>query len=179
MSAFNFPLATDHQPGGWHAAYMPVYDRLFERFKHCSGNLLEIGVAGGGALMSYANYFEKFHIYGMDIHDTAQEVKDHPRVTFYQQDGYAGLPTNIVGNTNFDVIIDDGPHSIDTQKLFTIFYPHLLTQQGIAIVEDIQHPDHIEVLAACVPKGFFSFAVDLRHVEPRRYDNLIMCIQRE
>lgn len=170
----------------WHRAYLPVYKRLFLPWRDDQneedsislvGNLLEIGNDGGGGLLMYAEYFNNFQIYGIDINPVLA-VKDHPRITHYVTDAYAQLPTNIVGNAAFDIIIDDGSHFLDHQKMFVKFWPQLLTPDGIAIVEDIQKPEHIEDLTKCVPPGFMGFAIDLRYVEPRRYDNLLFCIQR-
>lgn len=180
----SFRQITPTDKFGWHVALLPVYELLFSKFcgPDADGDnkfvrLLEIGNDGGGGLLMYRDYFKNSHIFGIDISPTPEGIKGADRITHYVADAYAGPPTRIVGNTNFDIIIDDGSHFLDHQKLFVNFYPHLLTAEGLAIVEDIQKPEHIEELARCVPAGFFSFTVDVRHVEPKRYDNLIFCIQ--
>jgi len=177
---------TDHF--GWHAAYLEVYERLFHALRWeqtvegtqypAEGNLLEIGTDGGGGLEMYADYFPNFKIYGIDINPTPGHLKENPRITHYVQDAYSTLPTNIFGNTNFDIIIDDGPHTLDSLKLFCHLYPQLLTADGIAIIEDIQKPEYIQQLGACVPEGFIGYGIDLRHVNGR-YDDILFVIQRK
>ena len=46
---------------------------------------------------------------------------------------------------NFDIIIDDGPHSLESQlKFIDLYYPKT-NLGGVVIIEDI-HPDSLEPL---------------------------------
>ena len=44
---------------GWHAALLPVYERIFAPFRDRDISLLEIGTDGGGGLRMYADYFPR------------------------------------------------------------------------------------------------------------------------
>lgn len=166
---------TDHF--GWHAAYLEVYEKLFAPFKNQPIRLLEIGTDGGGGLMMYQDYFPNGRIDGWDISPCPESLKGQPRITHYQRDAYSSVSVGKI-ITDCDIIIDDGPHTIGSQKFFVQNYPQLLTADGIAIVEDIQEPWHASHLAPLVPKGFFSVVVDLRHCNGR-YDDLLLVIFRK
>lgn len=129
----------------------------------------------------YQDYFLEALIVGIDVSPTPDGVKDQPRIIHHHQmDAYQQSSVTFLGLSHhlFDVIIDDGPHTLGSQIFFVQNYPNLLTPEGIAIVEDIQDPAHIAQLQSVLPPGFHSMAIDLRHVEPTRYDNLLFCVFR-
>ena len=181
---FNQITPTDHF--GWHAAYLEVYEKLFEPFKAkdevgMTIAMLEIGTDGGGGLRMYQDYFRDGMIYGIDIAPTPDAARDQHRIMHLQADAYT---TSMVDSWKqfcpslFDIIIDDGPHTIGSQEFFVQHYPHLLSPDGIAIVEDIQDWNHVAHLAKLVPDGFFTMGIDLRHVNGR-YDDILLAIWRK
>lgn len=167
---------TDHF--GWHAAYLPVYERLFAPSKNTVNGVLEIGTDGGGGMLMYADYFRAAMVSGMDVSPTPECLKDNLRLNHIQRDAYTLEAVEMLTLYEpFAVIIDDGPHTIGSQEFFVANYPRLLTNDGLGIVEDIQDPADIAKLARCVPDGFASMAIDLRHVNGR-YDDLLFVIWR-
>lgn len=164
---------TDHF--GWHAAYLDVYEKLFAPFKEEAITLLEIGTDGGGGLRMYQDYFPKGRIVGVDVSPTPDAAKDQPRITHYETDAYT--PNAVVqfklGFHEFQVVIDDGPHTLGSQEFFCANYPALLAKDGILICEDIQAPEHAPMLQKCLPVGMSSMIVDLRAVNGR-YDDLLL-----
>lgn len=174
---------TDHF--GWHAAYLEVYEKLFAHFKAWTFShgdrivrILEIGTDGGGGLLMYYDNFRQCIVHGIDISPTPECVKRYG-IFHTQGDAYTQDTLSFYRAMDlFDIIIDDGPHTIGSQEFFVQHYPHLLTGDGIAIVEDIQEPHHATHLASLVPEGFFSMVVDLRHVNGR-YDDVLLVIFRK
>lgn len=177
MTDFKFTVSTDKQPGGWHAAYIPVYERLLAPLKQTQNAVLEIGTDGGGCLLAYQDWFPFARIHGIDINPTPKAIKGQPRIEHWQFDAYT--PSAVAAMRSFGpfaVAIDDGPHSLESQLFFVENYPKLLTEDGIAIVEDVQAPEHIAALTEAVRPGCFGFAIDLRQISPTRYDNLLFCV---
>lgn len=177
---FTFPVPTDHAPGGWHAAYMEVYWRLFLPYRNDNCSILEIGTDGGGGLRCYEEYFSVAKIVGMDISPAPEGIKNRPRITHGQVDAYStqGLLFTNGNCPNLRVAIDDGPHTLSSQEFFVQQYPNLLTADGIAIVEDIQEWGHVDHLAKMVPDGFFTMGIDLRR-NSGRYDDILLAIWRK
>lgn len=178
ISGFNQITPTDKF--GWHQQLLPVYARLFAPFKNRTGMLMEIGTDGGGGLLMFRDYFPTFRICGVDISPTPQAIIENDSIEHHVWDAYTEESLFCFGEViKWNIVIDDGPHTIGSQEFFVRRYPSLLSDDGIAIVEDIQDPAHIEQLSRAVQPGFFGFAIDLRHIEPKRYDNLIFVVIRQ
>ena len=108
-------------------------------------NVLEIGVWRGGSLSGWANYFDNANVYGIDTINMF-DINKHDGVdltlpdnaTFICDDAYnAEVLQKHFGQIKFDVIIDDGPHSRDSQ-LFTLNYFHdKMRKNGVIFIEDV------------------------------------------
>jgi cephalosporin hydroxylase len=175
---FKFTAPTDKMPGRRHGAYLSVYARLLAPLRDTEDSVAELGVDGAGSLLMYADYFYRSKPLGMDIRPEPRAIRAHPRIRFHQGDAYSpeGFET-IREHAPFALIVDDGPHTIDSQKIFCARYPSLLSPQGLCIVEDIQKPAHFAELPKAVSDEFFSFGIDLRWHDDR-CDNLLFVIQR-
>lgn len=57
-------------------SYLPIYDKLFSRFKDKEINMLEVGVADGGSIELWNDYFTKATIFGFDIVDGSYLLKE-------------------------------------------------------------------------------------------------------
>jgi cephalosporin hydroxylase len=176
-SPFVFSHPTDKMPGAWHGAYLGVYARLFAPIRKTKDSILEIGVDGAGSLLMYAEYFKNAKPVGMDIQTKPHALIGNERTIYYQGDSYSEDGIALMQkHSPFALCVDDGPHTLSSQKIFCAKYPPMLSPDGLCIVEDCQSIDHIAQLAAAVPDGFFSFVIDLRH--HGRYDNILFCITR-
>lgn len=177
-NTFVFTNPTDKMPGAWHGAFLPIYARLFEPIQSTRLAIAELGVDGAGSLLMYADYFKRAKPIGMDIQPKPHALIVNERVTYYQADAYSddGFE-KMKSHEPFALMVDDGPHTVSSQRIFCNRYSSLLSPDGICIVEDVQSIDHIAQLATAVPDGFYSFAIDLRH--HGRYDNILFCITRQ
>jgi hypothetical protein len=175
---FRFIECADKMPGRWHEAYLSVYARLFPPLRDTEDSIAEVGVGGGGSLLMYADYFHRAKAFGMDILPEPRVIGGHPRVHYHQSDAYSpeGIET-MRAHAPFALIIDDGPHTLASQKTFCANYPGLLSPEGLCIIEDVQNPEHFAQLAAAVPSEFFTSGIDLRW-HSRAHDNLLFIIQR-
>jgi hypothetical protein len=112
------------------------YDEHFLPYKHKEINLLEIGICHGGSLILWNDYFEKSKIFGVDIVDMTQgSTKPYERINTYFEDAYqdefiSKLPP-------LDIVIDDGPHTIESQLLCIDVYCPKINPGGMLIIEDI------------------------------------------
>lgn len=183
INGFELPGGTDKQT--LHS-YGPVYEELFAPFiDQANCNILEIGVQYGGSILLWDQLCPNASIVGMDIrdavHPSIRERVDSNRVSFLFTDAYttdALSMANEDGAARFSVIIDDGPHTLDSQVAFLGLYPPLLTEDGVAVIEDVQSIKWFTVLQECLPTGFSGEVVDRRHVK-NRYDDLMFVIRRE
>lgn len=165
-SLHDFSAGTDKS---WAHQYIHVYQALFEPIRSKVTSMLEIGVWDGGSLRMWRDYFEKAQIHGIDIEDRVQGMAGEPRITMKLIDGYT-TDTIEEFDTTFDVIIDDGPHTLASQLFCVRNYPALLNKNGILVVEDIPDPDWIPQLAEATPDHLkpFMYAID-RRIAPDRH----------
>jgi hypothetical protein len=130
-------------------SYLPVYDELFERFKHDRCNLLEIGHSAGGALRLFDDYFThpRTRIVGIDQSDNdwlimySGKPYETDRVETYLYDVH-NLTVNWFYELNFlpDIIIEDSNHQLQTQLFVVRELLPLINDNGLLIIEDVLDP---------------------------------------
>jgi len=176
--------------------YAEIYDILFESIQHTAQNVLEIGIGKGGSILLWKNYFTSANIYGIDINskecirkEMLENLKTDEKVVLLTSlDAYDKLAINIVHAFSknyfgvsplFDVIIDDGPHTVPSQKTFIELYSPLLSDNGILIIEDIQDINYLEELMESVPDELKKYVhvYDLRDAVGQ-YDDILFVINK-
>lgn len=133
--------------------YVQFYEKYFEPIRDKNLKILEIGIyrpapnSGrlvGASLKTWYDYFPKAEIYGVDLTDFTDVENDRIKTTIcnqaYREDkeDYPGLESVIKKfGGDFDIIIDDGGHTME-QQLVTLGYMFkYLKPNGIFIVEDL------------------------------------------
>lgn len=118
--------------------YFPIYTRHLERFRGKPVRVLEIGVYRGGGLGMLSKYLgPSAHIVGLDVDDAAVKAVAgrFPVVLGDQEDPEVLIALNEKYGP-FDIVIDDGGHTM-RQQIVSIetLYP-LLNDGGVYLVED-------------------------------------------
>lgn len=152
------------------------YDKEFEKYKDKEIKLLEIGVYFGGSLILWDNYFEKGTLLGIDVEERniRENVKDCKKVEVKICDAYQ--KEFVDGLENFDIIIDDGPHSFESQCKFIELYCNKLNKNGVLIVEDILNLEYTEKFKELVPSSMSYEVLDIRHGVPKA-DNILFVVR--
>jgi len=143
-------------PGIWKwEHYFDAYQRHLARFVGKTVNLVEVGIYSGGSLGMWRSYFgDASHIYGVDIEPACRAYANENVSVFigdqanreFWKDFKAKVP-------KIDVLIDDGGHSVEQQRVtLEEMLPHLAAG-GVYICEDIHG----------ALNGFASFAAGLVH----------------
>ena len=118
--------------------YFDVYERHFERFRGKSPVVLEIGVAGGGSLTMWKEYFGLgAKIVGIDLNpEFANNGGEGIDVHIGDQADPAFIKRLVDKYTAFDIVIDDGSHvSKHMIASFNMLYEHV-QPMGVYLVED-------------------------------------------
>jgi len=167
-------------------SYLSIYQELLKDKRETAKDILEIGIDKGGSIKLWHDFFINATIYGLDrmnINDIWGELKNKNRIILYTLiDAYHDdfFNTNISNkNLKYDLIIDDGPHTLDSMKIFIKLYLPFLKDDGILIIEDIQSWDWIEILKNEVPEEFKQYIkiYDLRSIK-NRYDDILFIINK-
>ena len=167
-------------------SYLPLYQKLLISKKETAKNVLEIGIDKGGSIKLWHNFFTNAIVYGIDImnsNDVCEDIKNKENIILYTSSNAYNTDffTNHLLNKNikFDLILDDGSHSLENMKQFIKLYSQIMTDDGILIIEDIEYWDWIYILKKEVPEHLKKFikVYDLR-LNKNRYDDIIFTIDK-
>jgi len=155
------------------------YNIEFDNKKYEPIKLLEIGVESGASLDLWSHFFDKATIYGIDI-NTPYDFKNLKNdIIVKVANAYDIECVNSFDNDMFDYIIDDGPHTLDSQLLVIEYYYDKLKLNGKLIIEDIQSDSDLESLVnKCIEKEYTYKVFDLRP-DKGRYDDIILEITKK
>ncbi len=102
--------------------------------------VLEIGVFNGASINGFSQIPYVSEVVGVDTYSSF--VTDNPKITLYignEFDAYSLRTLEMLKNNHekFDIIIDDGPHTWESQEWFFRNYAELLNEGGVLVCEDI------------------------------------------
>jgi hypothetical protein len=124
--------------------FIPFYDKYFSKINECK-NVLEIGIYDGGSLKWLSSYFPDATIYGFDI-NKVNDIDSDKIKTFVVNQGDAGQLKSVISeiNNEFDVIIDDGSHTMRHQQMTFGELFKSVKSGGYYVIEDLHtsSPNH-------------------------------------
>jgi hypothetical protein len=165
-------------------SYLPLYQEILISKKESAKHVLEVGIYKGGSIKLWNDFFTNATVYGLDVMNSDHVwdgIKNNDKIILhtstdaYNQDFF----NTHISNKNFDFMLDDGPHSLESMKQFIKLYSQVMTDDGVLIIEDVQSWDWIEILKNEVPKHLKEFVkvYDLRHIK-NRYDDIVFTIDK-
>jgi hypothetical protein len=159
-----------------------VYQSLFEPIRNSVQNVLEIGINTGLSHRMWRDYFHNASIYGLDIDNFCDGMQGEERISVDFCDAYSLDAIKSFGDIHFDIIIDDGPHTLESQKFTAANYISLLNVNGIMVIEDIPNPEWIKELTEALPFYMrdYSYAIDRRYAAPNSWfhDEILFVIDK-
>ena len=164
-----------------HHSYIEnFYEKEFEKYQNQKNvSVCEIGIDVGGSIALLSKYFEDGHITGIDIStkrlSEQYEENKFSNVKYYIDDAYDEKFINSL--PNFDIIIDDGPHTFESMVTFIKQYIPKLNPNGLMVIEDIQNFEWIKYLELFVPSNYKTEVIDLREVD-NVYDSILLSIKK-
>jgi hypothetical protein len=166
-------------------SYIPLYDKLLSTRKQTAKNVLEIGIYQGGSIDLWAKYFPNATVHAVDIMHMNQIpffLKNRDNIKLYTEtDAYSDtfIQKLIDTGIKFDFILDDGPHTLESQQKYLKNYTDLLSDKGILILEDIQSIDYVNELISSIPENLRCFCklYDLRPIK-NCYDDIVISIDK-
>jgi len=167
-------------------SYIPhLYDELFLPYKDEENTILEIGMREGDSMILWREYFQNSTIYGVDNcadpviknNEDYSRFKGVDRINAIVGDAYD--PEFADTLPNFDIVIDDGPHTVESQiKTIQLYLPKL-NPGGVLIIEDIQSVDNMNKINEHIPDeyGENAYGVDLRQHKGTP-DDLVIVVKK-
>ena len=173
-----------------------MYDRIYgpalEKFKDQEINILEVGVFNGHSTEAFHEFLPKANLYGLDIF-VRTKATDLPCYKKDRTDYIKGssiepsVTSQIIkkfGNIKFDIIIDDGLHTPQANKMTFRYLSPFLKEDGVFFIEDVfpleimsledlkhpwlmRHPDRYNAL----DNNMFLAEIEKSGLKIKRHDN--------
>lgn len=177
-------------------SYLDLYEKLLFTKKCTAKNILEIGIGhgeydgicitNGGSIKLWHDYFLNANIYALDIvsiDNVWDGIKNNNRINLitsvdaYDTDFFT--QTFLNKNIKFDILLDDGPHTLESMIQFIKLYVNVMSEDGILIIEDVESIDWIQSLTEVVPEYLQKYikSYDLRNIK-NRYDDIVFVINK-
>ncbi len=178
------PRGTDK--GDYKSYIEKFYEGAFQPFRNKKISLLEIGTRHGASLALWSSYFELGQIMGIDNYSDLALLDDppdqnwvsRPNVKILSADAYDPEFARSI-NIEFDIVIDDGPHSKASQKAALMLYLPKLKMDGLFIIEDIQSWARLAVFGFIrfIPMRYSIHPLDFR-ADGKGDDNFLFVVKR-
>lgn len=155
-----------------------LYEDLFKDIRATAEKILEIGIYGGGSMVLWQEYFEKAHIYGIDLSYYVPELQGQERMTQIIGDAYSDQVAAMFADNAFDIVIDDGPHTVESFIVFIKNYLPKVKKGGYFIIEDIPDINIVPELISNVPNELQNSVqvYDFRFVK-NLFDDIMLVIR--
>jgi hypothetical protein len=172
-------------------SYIETYEELFSQKKFNKNNILEVGIGepkenkdNGGSIKLWYDYFVNSTIYGLDIQDLSnvnEDIINKDRIKLFTSvDAYdCNFIEENFKNIKFDILIDDGPHTLESMIFFLKNYSPLLNNNGVLVIEDVQDYKWFDILYENTPDELKKYVhvYDLRN-KKHRWDDMLFVIKR-
>ena len=159
--------------------YTGMYEEILSQYKNKECTLLEIGVQSGGSALLWSRYLPNAKFSFADVDPLNQMVIDMigDKCIFHLGDAYSDYGLNAIKSARpegFDVIIDDGPHTLQSMVECIRKYLPMVKKDGYLIIEDVQDISWCEILKNEVPLEYKESIeiFDARNFK-NRYDDIL------
>jgi len=147
-------------------------------------SILEIGVRRGDSLNLLSKWFINSEIIGIDNGSEMNQsnidfVNGLPNVKLFLENAYADSIINKFEDNSFDYIIDDGPHTLQTQIISIQKWLKKVKPAGKLIIEDIQSIIELNNLVLEASDAELLWEVYDMRDSKGRYDDIILVIKNK
>lgn len=182
--------------GSGHHNYTKFYDFIFKNIKNDVKYIFELGLGTNnlqipsnmsglgtpcGSLRGWEKYFTNAKVFGADI-DSEILFQEENISTFYCDQTNSVSVKELCNNFNFkfDVVIEDGLHTFDANKVFLENFIDMVKDGGIFIIEDIdiRYFDQFkEYISLNKHKYHFMELVEIPNEKNKGDNNIILIIK--
>ena len=132
--------------------YHTIYEPYFEKIRYDKINILEVGILHGHSMLAWLEYFPNAQVYGIDIFTRVGSAEipalKRKRTHWALCDSTSMVSQSTIKrkwpDVKFDIILDDGLHTLKGQaKTFMNLIP-LLKEDGTYFIEDVCAVDKLQ-----------------------------------
>lgn len=171
--------------GDLHDYINGYYSNEFTPKRNDKLKILEIGVHEGRSIKLLRDWFINSEIYGIDPFgnnlpdDIANEIRKMGDINIIQDDAYTKNVLDMFEDNSIDYLIDDGPHTLESQLFSIEHWFKKVKIGGTMIIEDIQEldADKIKIDELCSKFHLNYETIDLRN-NKGRYDDILLIFKK-
>jgi len=159
-------------------SYLDHYEGILKELLFKKGiqlRVVEVGIQRGGSAVGWLKSLPFAHVWGIDCQKTV-DIQHHNFTELimnaYDEDNLSKFPKEI------DFFVDDGSHAYSDLLFAVTHFPHLLSKDGVLIIEDLPDMKWYIKFLSVLPKGFRAELLDLRSDRNNRFDNMLIIIRR-
>jgi len=183
LSEFYNQLSPKSDKGTEHDYINGYYDAEFTPRKNEYIRIMEIGVLNGESINLWNKYFEDaMEIVGVDINITNQAISTIQPKGYFPilkiGDAYSDEFAKVQLSDFYDYIIDDGPHTLQSQIQFIELYYPKIKKGGKLIIEDIQSKSDLESIEQRLKELKYKYKVFDLTANKGRYDDILIEITK-
>ena len=121
-----------------HSNFFYIYDELLKKFKDKEVIIVEIGIASGGSLFMWKNYFkDKARVIGIDFNPGSKKWEKHGFEIHIGNQSDPNFWKNFFEKIGkIDILIDDGGHTNEQQIVTFLNTFENIKEDGLIIIED-------------------------------------------
>ena len=158
-------LKSENQSIKW-KKYFSVYEELFSQYKNKKIIFVEIGIANGGSLKIWKNFFGKdSKIIGIDLNEKCKKFEDLDNDIYIE----IGNQSSEEFWNNFfkkfgivDIVLDDGGHT-NLDQITTVVKSIPNIRNGGMLVTEDTHSSYIKVYNSSYKHSFINFTLLKQH----------------
>ena len=141
-----------------HSNFFCIYDDLLKKFKNRDVTLVEIGVASGGSLFMWKNYFgNKARIIGIDFNPGSKKWEKHGFEIYIGNQSDPKFWKEFFEKIGkIDILIDDGGHTNEQQIVTFLNTFENINEEGLIIIEDT-HTSYMKEFGNPSKYSFMNF----------------------
>lgn len=159
--------------GNGHDYINSFYNTEFTPLRDTKLTLVEIGIAQGLSMKLFGGWFTNARIFGIDI--SSKYIDDIDNVMLLYGDAYTDQIIEKFADDSIDYLIDDGPHTLQSQLDCVVKWFPKIKKGGTLIIEDIQNIDGYK------PKfdelGIPYQIIDTR-ISSNKYDDVLLIFRK-
>ena len=160
--------------------FTPFYYGHLEHRREKIRKVMEIGVRSGASLLMWRDYFSNAEIHGVDINQPVFLELDRISEHVADQSDRSALNKLLESiGSEFDLIIDDGGHTMSQQQVsFGHLFPHV-NPGGLYIIKDL-HTSFIESIGVTNSSGESqSYSTEIEEGIPTTNDVVVALASRK
>jgi len=175
-----YPIELKSDKGHGHDYIDGYYSKEFTNKKNLKLNIVEIGVNKGQSILLLGEWFVNSKIIGIDdgteLYPEWKSITSHlTNTSLVLGDAYSDLIVDEFENNSIDYLIDDGPHTLESQINCVLKWFIKIKPGGKLIIEDIQNIDEYKT-------NFDNLGIEYELIDLRKnnnkYDDVLLIFKK-